>query len=195
MEDSEHAGERSSQVRAPEPPTHDSARSGINSADNGDSDSGGGSGSEIESDEDAVMGPRLPPGVAGGTSLSECSRAAAAVAPGGGTGDHGKGLMPGEGDAIASYVKLNKRIPRRGEVGWTGNEIASLEAQGYVMSGSRHAKMNAIRIRKENQVYTSEEKRALILLQAQQQEERSNQVTREFKQMVEDTLRSKGKSL
>ena len=63
------------------------------------------------------------------------------------------------------------------------------------MSGGRHAKMNAIRIRKENQVYTSEEKRALILLQAQQQEERSNQVTREFKQMVEDTLRSKGKSL
>ena len=129
------------------------------------------------------------------SEVTEFSGASVAGITGGGTGDHGKGLMPGEGDAIASYVKLNKRIPRRGEVGWTGDEIASLEAQGYVMSGSRHAKMNAIRIRKENQVYTSEEKRALILLQAQQQEERSNQVTREFKQMVEDTLRAKGKSL
>ena len=33
----------------------------------------------------------------------------------------------------------------------------------YVMSGSRHKKMNAIRIRKENQVYSAEEKRALAL--------------------------------
>ena len=44
------------------------------------------------------------------------------------------------------------RIPRRGEIGWKGEEIAGLEEQGFVMSGSRHARMNAIRLRKENQV-------------------------------------------
>jgi hypothetical protein len=32
------------------------------------------------------------------------------------------------------------------------------------MSGSRHKRMNAIRIRKENQVYSAEETRALALL-------------------------------
>ena len=137
-----------------------------------------------------MIGPRLPDSTA---RASQPGRSDRSQAFSGKSGDHGKGLMPGEGDAIASYVKLNKRIPWRGEVGWTGDEIASLEAQGYVMSGSRHAKMNAIRIRKENQVYTSEEKRALILLQAQQQEERRSGRA-QFKQMVE-TLRSKGKSL
>ena len=44
------------------------------------------------------------------------------------------------------------RIPRRGEVGWQGEEIERLEDLGYVMSGNRHKRMNAIRIRKENQV-------------------------------------------
>jgi hypothetical protein len=60
--------------------------------------------------------------------------------------------MPGEGAAIAQYVQQNMRIPRRGEIGWSGEEIDSLEQQGYVMSGSRHKRMNAIRLRKENQV-------------------------------------------
>lgn len=44
------------------------------------------------------------------------------------------------------------RIPRRGEIGWSGEEIDTLETQGYVMSGLRHKRMNAVRIRKENQV-------------------------------------------
>ena len=42
-------------------------------------------------------------------------------------------------------------------------QIESLEQTGYVMSGSRHAKMNAVRIRKENQVYSAEEKKALAM--------------------------------
>ncbi len=51
--------------------------------------------------------------------------------------DYGGALRPGEGAAIAQYVQLNKRIPRRGEVGWNGEEIDQLEKLGYVMSGSR----------------------------------------------------------
>lgn len=63
------------------------------------------------------------------------------------------------------------RIPRRGEVGWSGQEIELLEDTGYVMSGSRHARMNAIRIRKENQVYSAEEKRALALIQYEEKQQ------------------------
>ena len=47
----------------------------------------------------------------------------------------GGALLPGEGEAIAQYAEKNMRIPRRGEVGWQGNEIEGLENLGYVMSG------------------------------------------------------------
>ena len=46
--------------------------------------------------------------------------------------------MPGEGEAMAQYVKEGKRIPRRGEIGLTSDEIATFESAGYVMSGSRY---------------------------------------------------------
>ena len=45
-------------------------------------------------------------------------------------------MMPGEGEAIAAYVQQNMRIPRRGEVGWTGDEIEGLETQGCVQRSS-----------------------------------------------------------
>lgn len=49
----------------------------------------------------------------------------------------GHALLPGEGAAMAEYVKAGKRIPRRGEIGLTSEEIADFEKSGYVMSGSR----------------------------------------------------------
>lgn len=49
----------------------------------------------------------------------------------------GKALLPGEGAAMAAYVAEGKRIPRRGEIGLTCEEISSYENVGYVMSGSR----------------------------------------------------------
>jgi hypothetical protein len=61
--------------------------------------------------------------------------------------DYGGALLPGEGSAIAQFVQQNLRVPRRGEIGWQAEEIESLENQGFVMSGSRHARMNAVRIR------------------------------------------------
>ena len=36
-----------------------------------------------------------------------------------------------------------------------GDDVERLEKDDYVMSGSRHAKMNAERLKKENQVYTT----------------------------------------
>lgn len=50
----------------------------------------------------------------------------------------GHALLPGEGAAMAEFVKAGKRIPRRGEIGLTSNEIAEFEKSGYVMSGSRY---------------------------------------------------------
>lgn len=51
--------------------------------------------------------------------------------------DYGKALLPGEGAAMAAYVAEGKRIPRRGEIGLTSDQIAAFESVGYVMSGSR----------------------------------------------------------
>jgi len=51
--------------------------------------------------------------------------------------DFGHALLPGEGSAMAAYVAEGKRIPRRGEIGLTSDEIANFESVGYVMSGSR----------------------------------------------------------
>jgi hypothetical protein len=51
--------------------------------------------------------------------------------------EFGKALLPGEGAAMAAYVAEGKRIPRRGEIGLTCDEISSYEEVGFVMSGSR----------------------------------------------------------
>ena len=121
--------------------------------------------------------------------------------------------MPGEGAAIAQYVQQNMRIPRRGEIGWSGEEIDSLEQQGYVMSGSRHKRMNAIRLRKENQVlfclvcpanrlnrwyafclcvvgqvYSAEEKRALAMITFEEKQQKDNKIVGEFRAMLQKKL-------
>lgn len=42
----------------------------------------------------------------------------------------GKALLPGEGAAMAAYIADGKRIPRRGEIGLTSDEIVHFEDQG-----------------------------------------------------------------
>lgn len=51
---------------------------------------------------------------------------------------YGGALLPGEGAAMAKFVNEGKRIPRRGEIGLTSEEISTFEDSGYVMSGSRY---------------------------------------------------------
>lgn len=41
--------------------------------------------------------------------------------------EYGKALLPGEGAAMAAFVADGKRIPRRGEIGLTSNEIEKYE--------------------------------------------------------------------
>lgn len=98
--------------------------------------------------------------------------------------DFGKALLPGEGAAMASYVLEGKRIPRRGEIGLTSDEIESFETVGYVMSGSRHRRMEAVRIRKENQIYSADEKRALAMFSREERQKRENKILSQFKEMI-----------
>lgn len=98
--------------------------------------------------------------------------------------DFGRALLPGEGQAMASYVLEGKRIPRRGEIGLTSDEIETFESVGYVMSGSRHRRMEAVRIRKENQIYSADEKRALAMFSREERQKRENKILSQFKEMV-----------
>ena len=107
---------------------------------------------------------------------------------GDGPADYGGALRPGEGDAIAAFVAAGKRIPRRGEVGMNAEEIEAFETSGYVMSGSRHKRMNAVRLRKENQIYSAEEKRALAMFNYEEKQKRESQILADFRSLVQSKL-------
>ncbi|XP_003421185.1 NKAP-like protein [Loxodonta africana] len=105
--------------------------------------------------------------------------------------NYGHALLPGEGAAMAEYVKAGKRIPRRGEIGLTSEEIASFECSGYVMSGSRHRRMEAVRLRKENQIYSADEKRALASFNQEERQKRENKILASFREMVYRKIKGK----
>lgn len=88
----------------------------------------------------------------------------------------------------AAYIAEGKRIPRRGEIGLTSEEIATFEEVGYVMSGSRHRRMEAVRIRKENQIYSADEKRALAMFSKDERQKRENKILSQFKEMIQSKL-------
>lgn len=95
--------------------------------------------------------------------------------------DYGKALLPGEAEGYARFVQENKRIPRRGEIGLTAEQIVSFERSGYVMSGARHERMNAVRERKEGQIYSAEEERALAIMKRQKQQETEQELIHSLK--------------
>ena len=98
--------------------------------------------------------------------------------------------MPGEGAAMASFVESGERIPRRGEIGLKSEEISNFEKSGFVMSGSRHRRMEAVRMRKENQIYTADEKRALAMHNYQERMKKENQLLSNFKSMVDSKVKA-----
>ncbi|GAU87522.1 hypothetical protein RvY_00353 [Ramazzottius varieornatus] len=110
------------------------------------------------------------------------------------TSDHrafGKALLPGEGAAMAAFVAEGKRIPRRGEIGLTSDEIVTYEQVGYVMSGSRHRRMEAVRLRKENQIYSADEKRALETFDKDERQKRENKILSQFRELVKSKTSKK----
>jgi len=104
---------------------------------------------------------------------------------------YGGALLRGEGSAMAAFLQEDTevRIPRRGEIGLTSDEIATFEDVGYVMSGSRHKRMNAVRIRKENQVISAEERRGILKLQKEERERREAILREEFQELVAERLK------
>ena len=102
---------------------------------------------------------------------------------------YGAAMLPGEADAMAQFVQDNKRIPRRGEIGLTAEEIEKFESLGYQMSGSRHRRMNAVRMRKEGQIYSADEERILAQLNAAERAKRENQVVADFRQLLTSKLK------
>lgn len=102
---------------------------------------------------------------------------------------YGAAMLPGEADGMAQFVQDNKRIPRRGEIGLTAEEIDSYEKLGYQMSGSRHRRMNAVRMRKEGQIYSAEEERALAQINAAERAKRENQVVADFRQLLSSKIK------
>ncbi|KAF9483098.1 DUF926-domain-containing protein [Pholiota conissans] len=109
---------------------------------------------------------------------------------------YGGALLRGEGSAMAAFLQdgTESRIPRRGEIGLTSDEIAKYEDVGYVMSGSRHRRMNAVRMRKENQVISAEEKRGILKLQREERERKEAILRDEFSQLVDERLKGTGAS-
>ena len=122
-----------------------------------------------ESDED-IIGPCLPKKV----TLTHK--------------DLGSQLLKGEGEAMAAYIAEGKRIPRRGEIGLTSEEITRYEEDGWVMSGSRHRRMEAVRLRKENQIYSADEKRALAMFSKEEREKRENKILGQFRGLINEKL-------
>jgi len=101
----------------------------------------------------------------------------------------GTQLLKGEGEAMAAYIAEGKRIPRRGEIGLTSDEIVKYEDDGWVMSGSRHRRMEAVRLRKENQIYSADEKRALAMFSKEERVKRENKILGQFREMVHEKLK------
>ncbi|KAG6919342.1 hypothetical protein DXG01_006888 [Tephrocybe rancida] len=170
--------------------------------------------SEPEEDEWVVKAPMAPPPVPVRSSeVNEAAAAAASRKPEEEDSDddddvgpqplvklnarrfdersYGGSLLRGEGSAMAAFLQdgTESRIPRRGEIGLTSDEIAKYEDVGYVMSGSRHRRMNAVRMRKENQVISAEEKRGILKLQKEERERRETILREEFNELVEERLK------
>lgn len=104
--------------------------------------------------------------------------------------DFGRALLPGEGAAMAKYVEEGKRIPRRGEIGLTSDEIVKFEESGFVMSGSRHRRMEAVRLRKENQVYSADEKRALAKFNHESRSKKEELLMTQFRELIHSKQKS-----
>lgn len=127
----------------------------------------------VDDDGDHIIGP-LPSSEDGGSFVKPL--------------DYGHALLPGEGAAMAAFVLEGKRIPRRGEIGLRSDEITSYEDVGYVMSGSRHRRMEAVRLRKENQIYSADEKRALASFNRQERDKRESRILTSFRELVKEKL-------
>ncbi|GAA5848083.1 hypothetical protein JCM3766R1_006399 [Sporobolomyces carnicolor] len=145
-----------------------------------------------EGDEEWVeKSPEIDLDIGSGDELEVGPLPAGMTSKQAGRNAYGGALRPGEGSAMAAYVSSDQRIPRRGEIGMESEQIERFEQAGYVMSGSRHRRMNAVRVRKENQVISAEEKRGILQLAAQEKVKRENEIVASFRELVDQKLSQK----
>ena len=52
--------------------------------------------------------------------------------------------------------------------------------------------MNAVRIRKENQIYSAEEQRALALITLEENQQKESALLQDFREMLKDKLKGSG---
>ena len=151
-------------------------------------------------------------------------------------------LLNSQGEAMAAYIAEGKRIPRRGEIGLTSDEITAYEevnspsctkvSQNWYFPGwlgdvweqaqedggcqvqslphedfgeiiakwrflvsllccemvSCSMTYLAFRLRKENQIYSADEKRALAMFSKEERVKRENKILGQFRDMVQDKL-------
>ncbi|CEF63223.1 UPF0396 protein CG6066 [Strongyloides ratti] len=99
--------------------------------------------------------------------------------------NYGDNISRNEGAAFAAYISQGKRIPRRGEIGLTSNQISNFEKAGYVMSGSKSLRMEAVRIRKETQVMTAEEQALMKKHNIEARKEEEKKIMDQFKLLIQ----------
>ena len=102
---------------------------------------------------------------------------------------YGANLRPGEAEGMAAFVQQAVRIPRRGEIGLSGEQIEAYQRAGFVMSGDQHKRMTAVRLRKENQVLSAEQARELALEHQQERERRENEMIQAIRTTVAQQTR------
>lgn len=102
--------------------------------------------------------------------------------------NYGGNLMKGEAQAMASFVADGKRIPRRGEIGLTPEQIKQFEDDGFVMSGSRHGVINAVRLRKESQIYNAQEAAIIAKLNREERERQEQKLLKDLSSLVKSKV-------
>uniref|UniRef100_A0A0N4Z0N7 Nkap_C domain-containing protein n=1 Tax=Parastrongyloides trichosuri TaxID=131310 RepID=A0A0N4Z0N7_PARTI len=128
---------------------------------------------KIEDDNEYVIGPILPSEI--NSSLANNIEVK----------KYGDNISRNEGTAFAAFISQGKRIPRRGEIGLSSNQITEYERAGYVMSGSKNLKMEAVRIRKENQVMTAEEQILMKKHNIEAKKEEEEKIMEQFKLLIQ----------
>lgn len=95
-----------------------------------------------------------------------------------------QGFFSGEAEGMVAYAREGKRIPRRGEIGLSAEDIDKLEKVGYVMSGNRNKRMNAVRLKKESQVINLEQDRKAALEKLEQKVLHEHEQLAEFREIL-----------
>lgn len=64
------------------------------------------------------------------------------------------------------------------------HENRAYRSENHVLFFHRHRRMEAVRIRKENQIYSADEKRALAMFSKEERQKRENLILGQFREAI-----------